>query len=621
MDLLAARRLPRRAHHADLGARPRRAADADDAAALAERRGRRDARRASTVYVVGLQLRQPRRRRSPTQDQADFAALRRGARAAVPDAPRPHRRQRAEPQPLLAAAVRRRRQRRGRAGVRVAARADLRRGEGGRRRASTVLGGAVSPRGGDDPAASGRTRTRRRSSSTTSAPRTARAAGRRRSWTASRSTRTRTTRASPPTFAHPNTTTIALADYDKLVALLGDGVRRHRAARLDAADPLRRVRRRVADPGGEGGLYTGTEPATTKPVDEATQARVLPAGGRSSRSASRTCAGSSSSTPSTRRDLDRLAVRALLRRRHAEVEPAGGRRPRVDESRRGVDRALRRASQLTPSSDGRVRRSVGADGARALTCDLDCIVRRAARAAARATLARREARPARRRHADARCRSARRVARGQLPLHGRADGAGEPRPAGATAAALRSRRLAFHAMERPVRRVHASTASTRPGGGCRSRSAHAGKDAFAEVVEDWARALRRTCAPTRRTGVRPGLRLLPLEDHRALRRPRRARRRAERRRRSPAGSRRRTRTSRRRRRRSTRARAAPRKIVPQRLAVPRRLPVREGAAVVRALGGGPPARDGRAHPRSAARSSRRSTTTRPTRSGSTTRSS
>ena len=34
----------------------------------------------------------------------------------------------------------------------------------------------------------------------------------------------------------------------------------------------------------------------------------------------------------------------------------------------------------------------------------------------------------------------------------------------------------------------------------------------------------------------------------------------------------------------------------ERIAVPRRLSVREGPAVVRAVGRGPPARDGRAHP-------------------------
>ena len=41
----------------------------------------------------------------------------------------------------------------------------------------------------------------------------------------------------------------------------------------------------------------------------------------------------------------------------------------------------------------------------------------------------------------------------------------------------------------------------------------------------------------------------------------------------------------------------PRKIIPQGLAVPRRLPVREDAAVVRAPARGPAAGDGRAHPR------------------------
>ena len=48
--------------------------------------------------------------------------------------------------------------------------------------------------------------------------------------------------------------------------------RRDRATGLGAPDPLRRVRRRVGDPGGKAALYTGSEPATTKPVGEATQA-------------------------------------------------------------------------------------------------------------------------------------------------------------------------------------------------------------------------------------------------------------------------------------------------------------------------------------------------------------
>ena len=116
-----------------------------------------------------------------------------------------------------------------------------------------------------------------------------------------------------------------------------------------------------------------------------------------------------------------------------------------------------------------------------------------------------------------------------------------------------------------------------------------------------------------------GMRLLPLEDHRALRGPRRARRRAQR---DPA------------RRLARDAVLVPRddegvrvhdgaqapEDRPEGLAVPRRLPVREAAALVRAV------RRRTASARwtstcASATSSRRSTTTRRTRSGSTTRSS
>ena len=114
-------------------------------------------------------------------------------------------------------------------------------------------------------------------------------------------------------------------------------------------------------------------------------------------------------------------------------------------------------------------------------------------------------------------------------------------------------------------------------------------------------------------------RLLPLEDHRALRGPRRARRGAE--------------------RDAARRLAEHAVLVPgddeglrvhegaqaaagdaEGLAVPRRLPVREAALLVLAVAGGAAARDGRAHARRARVLDDR-TTTRPTRSGSTTRSS
>ena len=126
-----ARRLPRRSHHAGLGAgRARRS----------PRRTRRcstnvaAAAKLSNVTVVTSVL-NPGSRTTPLTDadQSDFAAyaanlVRAGARAAHPD-----RRQRAEPQPLLAAAVQRRRHRRGRARLRGAAREDVRRRQGGRR--------------------------------------------------------------------------------------------------------------------------------------------------------------------------------------------------------------------------------------------------------------------------------------------------------------------------------------------------------------------------------------------------------------------------------------------------------------------------------------------------------
>ena len=62
----------------------------------------------------------------------------------------------------------------------------------------------------------------------------------------------------PPTFAHPLTTTIGVADYPKLVRLLTRAFRRHGAARRDAADRLRRVRLPVEDPAGAARSSTAT---------------------------------------------------------------------------------------------------------------------------------------------------------------------------------------------------------------------------------------------------------------------------------------------------------------------------------------------------------------------------
>jgi hypothetical protein len=75
-----------------------------------------------------------------------------------------------------------------------------------------------------------------------------------------------------PDFAHPNSTTIALADYDKLVALLGEAF--DGTAQAGSALPILYDEFGVESivPAGKASSYTGAEVAATKPVDEATQA-------------------------------------------------------------------------------------------------------------------------------------------------------------------------------------------------------------------------------------------------------------------------------------------------------------------------------------------------------------
>jgi hypothetical protein len=76
----------------------------------------------------------------------------------------------------------------------------------------------------------------------------------------------------PPTFAHPLTTPIGIADYSKLVALLTtafDGT-----AQPGSTLPILYAEYGVETqiPPEKAALYTGTEPVTIKPVPEATQA-------------------------------------------------------------------------------------------------------------------------------------------------------------------------------------------------------------------------------------------------------------------------------------------------------------------------------------------------------------
>lgn len=77
----------------------------------------------------------------------------------------------------------------------------------------------------------------------------------------------------PPTVAHPTTTTITIADYDKLVRILGEAF--DGTAQRGSTLPILYAEFGVEAtiPARKASLYTGREPATTRPVDEQTQAR------------------------------------------------------------------------------------------------------------------------------------------------------------------------------------------------------------------------------------------------------------------------------------------------------------------------------------------------------------
>jgi hypothetical protein len=76
----------------------------------------------------------------------------------------------------------------------------------------------------------------------------------------------------PPSVGHPLSTSIGVADYDKLVALLGEAF--DGTAQPGSTLPILYGEYGVESeiPASKAALYTGTEPATTKPVSEATQA-------------------------------------------------------------------------------------------------------------------------------------------------------------------------------------------------------------------------------------------------------------------------------------------------------------------------------------------------------------
>ena len=81
-----------------------------------------------------------------------------------------------------------------------------------------------------------------------------------------------------PDFPHPRSTSIGLADYGKLVALLGaafDGTAQQGSSLPILYDEFG-IESTIPD--GKRSLYTGTEPATTKPVDEYQQAAAYDLG-------------------------------------------------------------------------------------------------------------------------------------------------------------------------------------------------------------------------------------------------------------------------------------------------------------------------------------------------------
>jgi hypothetical protein len=82
------------------------------------------------------------------------------------------------------------------------------------------------------------------------------------------------TSATGPDFPHPNSSAIGLADYDKLVGLLGtafDGTAQRGSTLPILYDEFGIE---TVIPASKAAAYTGTEPSTTHPVAEATQAQM-----------------------------------------------------------------------------------------------------------------------------------------------------------------------------------------------------------------------------------------------------------------------------------------------------------------------------------------------------------
>lgn len=133
-----------------------------------------------------------------------------------------------------------------------------------------VIGGAISPRGGDRPGTGRDTHSPTKFIPDMGAA--YRASGRARPLMDMFGFHPYTDNSSqPPTFQHPNSSTVAIADYGKLVALLGrafDGTAQPGSTLPILYDEFG-VESQI--PAAKSTFYNGNEPNTTRPVDERTQ--------------------------------------------------------------------------------------------------------------------------------------------------------------------------------------------------------------------------------------------------------------------------------------------------------------------------------------------------------------
>ena len=285
---------------------------------------------------------------------------------------------------------------------------------------------------------------------------------------------------------HPNTTTIALADYDKLVALLG-------AAFGDYTLPIWYDEFGVESqiPAAKQSFYTNAEPPATKPVTEATQAAYY-----------RQAVQLAFCQPNVRglflfhaideRDLTGWQSGLYYADDTPKSSLARG-EARARASRAAASSRTATGLQLT------VHPKVVQRGAvLTLTCDLDCsYVAQLYRLPGKLLVV--EARPRRRRPADD-------AAAARARRRRRRTGCGSRRSRPSTRAVRdasrhRPARLAFAPWKASTSRTPI-TASIRRGGDCPVEERQAAKDAFADVVEDFTDRFDHLRAYTT-TGVRP----------------------------------------------------------------------------------------------------------------------